>query len=121
MTHAFEPASLLPVGDGNDLHALCDGLRQRGWPSRVVSCQVCGDEDVRLQVAGPGVLAVELLGPLGGGPCGDRWQAVRITPDERIVWCGPPRSCPPRRARQFIEDLLQRDVEELASRYQRLG
>lgn len=107
-----------PVQD--PLQHTCAQLHRRGWPARISRVSVCGELDVRLQSCHPGrPLIVELLGPYEGVQPGDRWQAVRIDPDGRTVWCGPPRRGvrAGRDLLDFLEDLLQRDVDELVARY----
>ena len=96
-------------------------LERRGWDARVVRYSVVGDLDVRLDVERPGCPAVELLGGCSGMSCGDSWQAVRITADGRVVWCGPSHACPQAALIAFLEDLLRCDDAELAGRYTRLG
>lgn len=103
------------------LEAIREELGRRGWPTRLVRYCVVGEVDVRLQVGALRALAVELLGPCGEFPCGDRWQAVRIEPDSRVAWCGPARSCGTGEVLGFVEDLLRDRVEDLARRYDRLG
>lgn len=107
--------------DHDHLDVVRDELERRGWQARVVRYSLVGDVDVRLDVERPGHPAVELLGPCGGHPCADRWQAVRITADGRVVWCGPSHPCPQGALIGFVEDLLRCDDAQLAGRYTRLG
>jgi hypothetical protein len=109
-----------PPGADDGLQELGEEL-QRRWDARLVRCHAGGELDVRLEVSRPGGPAVELLGPWADAPCGDRWQAVRITPDGRVVWCGPSRSCSRAELTRFVEELLRRDPEQLAERYTPLG
>lgn len=122
----FMARSLLPPdaavrGDPHDLEAIRCELSRRGWPTKLARVPICGEDDVRLLVGALGPLVVELLGPFAGSACGDRWQAVRVCPESRVVWCGPPRSSPLAQVIEFIEDLLRCDTEPLAARYRKLG
>jgi hypothetical protein len=105
----------------DDLERIRAELSRRGWPTRLARSPVMGEVDVRLQVGAFGALMVELLGPFGDRPCGDRWQAVRITPGKRTVWCGPRRNCPPSEAIKFVEHLLSQEVQDVTGRYDPLG
>jgi hypothetical protein len=107
--------------EDDQVHAVAEQLRQHGWEARVACHQVIGDRDVRLEVSGPEPPAVELLDAWADAPCGDRWQAVRITRDSRVVWCGPSRPCPVDEIVTFVEELLQRTPTALARRYTALG
>ena len=104
-----------------DLEVIREELARRGRPTRLVRAQVQGEEDVRLQVGALRALVVELLGPFEDTVCGDCWQAVRVEPASRVVWCGPLRACPVSTVVGFVEDLLGQDVERLSGRYRRLG
>lgn len=108
-------------GDDDPFLVLGDELRRRGWGARVVRYRVGGEVDVRLRVSRSGSLVVELLGPCGGLPCHERWEAVRIADGRRAVWCGPPHECPQDELTTFLEELLRRDDIHLAGRYTRLG
>ena len=108
-------------GDDDHLDVVRDQLAQRGWDARVVRYSLAGDDDIRLDVEGPGSPAVELLGACGGLPCRGQWQAVRVSDDGRAVWCGPSHECPQAELIAFLEDLLRRDDAELTERYRRLG
>lgn len=108
------------VTDG-DLSAVRRDLLGRGWDARLVGCRTCGELDERLEIRRARSPVVELLGPCADAPCGSRWQAVRITPYSRVVWCGPPRSCAAPELVGFVEDLLGPDPEQLTGRYARLG
>lgn len=101
--------------------AICAGLRRRGWEARVTARNVGGETDVRLEVGPAADRSVELLGAWGNTPCGDRWHAVRVYPESRAVWCGPPRTCRTAELIEFIDDLLTRDPVELTCRYTWLG
>jgi hypothetical protein len=103
------------------LEVVCEELRRRGWGARLVRCCTCGELDERLEVARPGGRSVELLGPWEGSTAGDRWQAVRITPGSRVVWCGPCRSCGREELVEFVEALLCREAPQLGDRYTALG
>lgn len=105
----------------NELQGLGEGLRERGWAVRLSRHRTCGELDVRLEVGGAGGSAVELLGLWAEALCADRWQAVRVTPDSRIVWCGPARSCSRAELIGFVEALLAGDPDEVARRFARLG
>ena len=118
-SHRRRPAPLPEVDDRLDV--MRDELERRGWDARVVRYSVVGDLDVRLDVERPRGPAVELLGGSSGVSCGDSWQAVRITADGRVVWCGPSHACPLAESIAFVEALLRCDDAELADRYTRLG
>lgn len=111
---------LLPPEDA-DLQGVHDALLARGWRARMERGPLLGDEDVRLRVGPDGGLCVELLGRWGGEPCGDRWQAVRVGPEGRAVWCGPPRGCSRDDLVGFVEDLLRCESQELHGRYDHRG
>lgn len=100
------------------LQALCEQLNRSGWPARLVRSSLCGESDVRLQVGRLGTaLVVEVLGPFADRLPGGAWQAVRITPRSRVVWCGPEHDCPPSELLVFVEDLLCRDLGDLLGRW----
>jgi hypothetical protein len=104
------------------LQGVCEALTRQGWAARLVHHRLRGDVDVRLHVcsAQPWVEA-EVLGPYDETPVGDRWNAVRVEEDERVVWSGPPRSNTSGELLQFVLDLLRAPGAELSSRYRRLG
>lgn len=110
-----------PAPRDDQLPAVCAELRRCGWAVRVTGCNIGGDTDVRLEVGPAADRAVELLGSWGNAPCGDRWHAVRVVPEGRAVWCGPPRRCPTAELIEFVEDLLTRDPAQLTCRYTWLG
>ena len=104
------------------LQGACEALTEQGWGARLVRHWLCGERDVRLHVCGPQpCLEVEVLGPHEESPVGDRWAAVRVDGDERIVWAGPPRGCASRELFQFAVDLLLASVAELQVSYRRLN
>jgi predicted RNA-binding protein with PUA domain len=120
-TSSISPPARPRKGRDDDLQVLRDVLLRRGWESRLLHCLTCGEQDVRLEVRQTRGPTVELLGPWAGGACGDCWQAVRLRPPGRVVWCGPPRSCGRTELIEFVENLLRLDDEQLAGRYPRLG
>lgn len=103
------------------LDTLGGQLRHRGWTARVVPYRIGGDIDTRLEVRGPGSPAVEVLGNCADAPRHARWEAVQIAGGNRTVWCGPRHDCAYDDLIVFVEDLLQRDEDELTGRYLRLG
>ena len=109
------------VGDGGSLQAVAEELTRRGWGARVVRRTVVGELDVRLRVTGSDAPVAELLDAWGTRPCSDRWQAVRIAPHSRVVWCGPARPCPMAEVTAFVEDLLRCDRSALVEHYAELG
>lgn len=110
-----------PPDDDEQLEVIRAELQRRGWDARAVRFTVVGDVDVRLDVERPGFPAVELLGACGSLSCGDRWHAVRVTQEDRVVWCGPARGCPQAELIAFVEELVLHDEAQLAGRYTRLG
>jgi hypothetical protein len=115
------PSPSPSAGDGGSLQAIADELHRHGWDARVVRRTVVGELDVRLRVTRAGTPAAELLDAWENRPCGDRWQAVRIAPHSRVVWCGPTRPCPLPELVSFVEDLLRLDPSELSGRWTALG
>lgn len=100
---------------------MCDELRGRGEQVRLECRPLFGDDDVRLQVGRPDGLLVEVLGPWGEGPCGDRWQAIRADPHGRALWCGPSIESSSEELIGFVEDLIVRDEDDLGRRDVQLG
>jgi hypothetical protein len=104
------------------LMEVCAELRWRGWGVDVVDRPGSADPEVHLRVRGSrDTLVVELFGPRTEAPYESCWEAIRIKPKSRVVWCGPPRACERAQLVRFVEDLMCRDVEELCGRYLRLG
>jgi hypothetical protein len=100
------------------LQVLCRDLRAHGCTALVVQYSNCGDADTRVQIScgvGP---VVELLWPSHGARDTDWWHAVRIDPDHRSIWCGPPKNCGSQRLIGFLEDVLLQPPETLTGRYQ---
>lgn len=109
------------AGEEGRLRVVAEELRRRGWDAQVVVHRVVGDRDVRLEARGAGDVGAELLDTWDEASCGDRWQAVRVTADGRVVWCGPSRPCPVDAVASFVEDLLRYDEADLLDRHLRLG
>lgn len=108
--------------DLTELQRLSEALTLRGWAARLVCHLIRGDRDARLHVRGPeSGLEAEVLGPYDDAPVGDRWTAVRVTADERILWSGPPRGCNRGELLDFVLDLLRAPSAALDRRYGRLG
>lgn len=109
--------------DPCDLQTVCEALRQRSNTAVVVTYSCVGDDDVRVLVSNPSSgPVVELLESGSASPNGeDRWYAVQIESDDRVVRRGPSRGCPQAELLRFVEDLLTRGGNVSADRYQRLG
>lgn len=114
--HAPDPDAALLV-----LEEACVELNRRAVRARLEVGRLCGELDVRLQVARlGGPVVVEVLGPFGDAAVGSAWDAVRIDPWNRVVWRGPLRTCPPGELVRFVEVLLQRDAEHRPGPYRPL-
>jgi|SRR5689334_25281307 len=99
---------------------LCRHLRREGRSAVVVLYSNCGDVDARIRVSAGSGPIVELLWPCPGLPDAARWHAVRIEPDQRSIWCGPPKGCGCPRLIEFVQDVLVDPPDELTRRYQAL-
>jgi hypothetical protein len=102
------------------MHGLCCQLRREGRTAVVVLYSNCGDVDARVQVSDGNGPVVELLWPCPGLPDSDCWHAVRIEPDQRSIWCGPPKDCGRPRLIEFVEDVLADPPDRLRRRYRAL-
>src|SRR5690349_10457684 len=102
------------------MHDLCRDLRREGRTALVVLYSNCGDVDARIQVSAGNGPVVELLWPSPGLPDAHSWHAVRIEPDQRSIWCGPPKGCAAPRLIAFVEDVLADPPDRLRRRYRAL-
>lgn len=122
MAPVVPPRSPVEPADAalQSMHGLCRELQREGRTALVVLYSNCGDVDARVQVTAGNGPVVELLWPCAGLPDAECWHAVRIEPDQRSIWCGPPKDCRRPRLVAFVESVLVDTPEELRRRYRAL-